>query len=367
MSGSQRIKRYVFAAGVFLFSACTPTQIINMKEKVIERSAPPRPGIQVDRFLYRQPMGSVDVLLVVDNTESFEAGISFFDTSYAQFVTRWSGPSARRLNWRLQVATTPRASMPKNFMANDLDSRLHLGELFDRFSESPEEHIPYFTQRTGGDYREKGYPDPFQSTAIGLSHEAFKGRDHNPLFLVFVLGHDVDPALDDSALKKQVLGMNLGIETTRGLFQTHVLAVSRNAPGSVSHCQEFHAAKRFIDLLKLVRFASLTTANLCDPTWNRWEEKLFEAILALKQRLILSQRPFEPWTMTLRAGAHLYRYGDDYEVDLKTNEVVFKGAPASLADGDLLEASYFLEPISPEFSGSPTPQGQPSPTPRPTP
>lgn len=346
---------FLFSSVIVLFS-CSPTQIINVKERVIERNAPPRPAIHVDRFLYGKINGPVDVLFVVDNTESIEAGISQFEKSYLNFLALWKTEDARSLHYRNQVATTPRGRTPKNFLANELEVHLHLAELFDGYSEGPENDIPFFTQRTDGDFREKGYPDPIASTIAGLNHDAFKGRQRLPLFLVYILGHDIDPSIPKEALSKSVEEAKKALEESRGFFQTHVMALTRTSSGggSFPHCNEFSQTPRFLELLSSFPWASFTKVDLCEKDWSNWEQQLFLAVLNFKRRLVLSQPPHEPSTMTLRSATHLYRYGDDYEVDAKTNEISFKVDP-DLAQGDLLEASYFLKPPPPEFSGSPTP------------
>lgn len=346
---------YWFSSILFFFS-CSPPQTIHLKERIIERNAPPRPAIHVDRFLYGKITGPVDVLFVVDNTESIEAGISQFEKSYSNFIALWKTEDALSLNYRNQVATTPGGRAPKNFVANEAEVRLHLAELFDGPSPGPETDIPFFTQRTDGDFREKGYPDPIASTIAGLNHDAFKGRRWLPLFLVYILGHDIDHSIPEEVLSKSIENAKKALEESRGFFQTHVMALARisSGGGGFPHCNEFSQTPRFLKLLSSFSWASFTKIDLCEKDWGNWEQQLFRTLLNFKTRLVLSQPPYEPTTMTLRSATHLYRYGDDYEVDAKTNEIRFKGEPG-LAQGDLLEASYFLKPPPPEFSGSPTP------------
>lgn len=352
-------ERCLIVTLVTVFTVGCPTQIIYKKET--ERNAPPRPGIHYDKFLYGKSYGPVDIMFVVDNTESFELGLGQFRKSYLHLLDLLISSEGRLVDFHIQAASSPMAKIPSAYMANGVE-RTALAELFDGMDPTAL-MVPIFTQRIGAS-REQGFPKPVEVLVKGLNDPAFKARDGAQLFTVFMLGHDLNPDTPDDALAAEYQGLEQILAQSHGLHRSFLFALSRTnlAPGTESfgHCKEFGPTDRFLRFAHSVRWMEKTSFDLCDAQWGRWEEKLFDNILRVKKTLALSFVPLEPETMTLRSGTHLFRYGDDYTVDRATNSIQFLVAP-KLEEGDLLEAVYRKKPIDPEFSGIPTPIGTPNP------
>ncbi len=330
--------------------SCAPVQQYYMKEKVTVTNAPPRPGIQVDRFAYGKAIGAVDVLFVVDNTESSEAALSAFQQSYIDFVSRFKRAEARLLDYRVQVVTTPDGKSPGNWTSQDKGPADQLAQLFDSTPGGPPPLLSH---------GERGFLMPYHAAATGLMGEAFKGRVHTPTFIVFLLGADVPPG---SSPEKDAAGFADAIRTSRGFYQTHVTTLSRTSGTTASrpqfpHCNSFDPAARTLPTLRQLPWKTQAYRDLCDPAWsNSYPSDLFASLIDFKKKLVLSHAPEQAETMMLRSANHLFRYGDDYRFDSQSNEIVFIRDPG-LQEGDLLDASYYLKPPEEILSNGQTPPG----------
>ena len=321
--------------GLFLCSAgCSPTQEYIMKEKVT--NANPRAGIQDDRFAYGKAMGSVDVLFVVDNTDSGEAAIPAFQKSYADFAARFARPEARLLDYRLQVVTDPSGKSPGDFVSNTSPPSAQLAELFGAADGS----VPGLLNHS-----ERGYLSPFTNAASGLLGKAFASHGAAPVFVVFVLGWDADP---NGAIATDAAQFAGAVQASRGFYQTHLMTISRvsapgtRAAGGFPHCDTFAPATQILSQLSALPWRSQTGLDLCDNGWTSYADTLFPAVVAFKKKIVLSHVPDFPETMVLRDGSHkLYRYGDDYRFDKQGNEIVFLRDPG-LQEGDLFDVQYYL-------------------------
>lgn len=339
--------------------ACSPVQQFFLKERQV--NAPARPAIQVDRFAYRKAMGAVDVLFVVDNTESGEAAKSAFRKSYTDFLAQFKKPEARLLDYRIQVVTNPGGSAPGNWISPGTSPDAQLAELFVGFGEGLEPILSY---------TERGYLTPFQAAGKGLGHEAFSGRVYVPLFLVFLLGDDMDPA---SSAENETQAFTDAIQKTRGFYQTSSSFLSTIGPPSENrtpfpHCDTFFPAAKALQTLRSLPWCTQSLENLCDSGWSTsLANSTFKNLIEFKKKLVLSHVPFQPEAMLVRSANHLFRYGDDYRFDTKNNEIVFTHDPG-LQEGDLLEASYYLVPNEELLSSGQTPfppRPESSPVPRP--
>jgi len=347
----------LFIFGVFSFS-CAPSQKIIMKEKLTEHStekntennhekdtehnAVPRPGIVTDRFSYGKAMGTVDILFVVDNTETAEQLGKTFQIAYDQLAASLGGNAARLLDYRVQIVITPTGEATKNVLSSADPSSAQSAEFFGKGG-----GLPLFNAKDSGFLR------PFEATAKGLASKALEGRTSGPLYLVYLLGADSDgsdPGLTAELSKK--------ITEARGLYQTHVFTLTRTTrtigTDSFPFCNEFQTADKILASLHTVQWRSLTQFDLCDKNWGRFSDELFQSILTFKKKTLLSGVPYQPETMTVRGPARLFRYGDDYRFDSKTNEILFLKSGLVL-EGDLLEVAYYLKPGEQVFQGSPTP------------
>jgi len=189
---------------------------VNPKTEVSVNQPPP--GITVDRFTYRQPFGNIDILFVVDNTESLQTSMARFEKAYRKLLTLWDGPDTRNLSYVLQVATTPDANTASNFGSRERDIQLNLTELFG-----------CATAKCLLGSSERRYMDPVFSTGIGLASNAFSGRSHSPLFVVYLLGADVDPATQSAAIP----GLQGKLQTDRGFYQMGAIWVTSSRVGCV--------------------------------------------------------------------------------------------------------------------------------------
>ncbi|MGZ3707937.1 MAG: hypothetical protein ACXWPM_03810 [Bdellovibrionota bacterium] len=337
--------------GATLLSACAPPQQrIFLKEHDTEHNAVPRPAARVDRFSFGRAMGTVDVAFVVDNTDFAEAGKEAFEKSYRSFLSGLTKPEQRLLNFRVQLVTTPGLAAPSDWAGTGVDATLQLQEFF---TGKPDQTPPYFN------LKDWGAPDPMASSARVIQSKAFEGRQSGPLYLVYFLGNDinpVDPGVDKGARD---------YISKRGPFQTHLWALTRTSESidkqrSFPFCNSFAPAPKAIAYLSSLQTRSLVQKDLCDRGWSGFSDDLLRSIVVFKKRLVLSQVPYQPETMALRNGAqHLYRYGEDYKIDLSTNEILFLKDPG-LQEADLLEATYYLEPTEEVFSGSPNPPQAPN-------
>jgi hypothetical protein len=360
-------------------AGCQPAQNFFMKEKITEKNAAARPGIHVDRFVFGKPYGAVDILFVVDNTRTFDPGLEQFQASYRDLIERFKADEAHQLDYRIQTVTTPGHRTPKNFVSKDQGSDLHLKELFGKEGEKAES--PPILALTSS--REPGAMDPVGSTTAGLMHEGFQGRERTPIFIVYALGDDmsadavasglavppVAPGLPGAAGAAAASSSSASgiaqpeiqkqLDRNRGFYQTHRLTLTRKSNGGgFKRCHHFIPADRALTFFQQFPFRSAQTLDLCDKDWESYPAKLFQSVIDFKKRLVLSREPKDPESMTLRAGAHLYRYGDEYRYDAETHEIVFLG-DSGLQQGDLLEVSYFLEHKEEPLSGSPNPPGTP--------
>lgn len=325
----------------FVGFACTP-QNFYMKEKVIGASAPP--AIHMDQFVYGKPSGPVDILFVLDNTESSEALADDFKKAYQKFTERFQkSDQTEYLDYRVQVVTTPKATMVKNYFdrENPLEQNLeNLNSVFDQ--------------------PERGFLKPFESTLAALTHPSEAGRVFSPLFLVYVLGDGTDPS---SHLSDKSSEISSKLDEFRGLYQTHVVVISRKTlfqpEPSIRYCDMFFPPFDFHLTIDSISWKSRQDVDLCSPSWGSFEEKLWDSILDFKTKFVLSRVPSRPETMVVRKTplAHKYRYGDDFIFNHETNEVVFQVQEFKV--GDQIEVSYFLSPASEEFSGKPTPPALP--------
>lgn len=336
-------------------TACAPIQQYYMKEK--QTGAAPRPAIQVDRFAYGKAIGSVDVLFVVDNTESGEAAKEAFRQSYADFTARFKQPEARLLDYRLQVVTNPGNKSPGNWTSQSLSAASQLAELFDG---GPDGAPPVLS------HSESGFLTPLQAAVAGLSHKAFEGRASVPLFLVFLLGDDVDPS---SSPETVAATFSEALKKTRGFYQTSAVFLSRTSNPSGSsfpHCDTFYPAAKVLPTLRALPWRSQTQKDLCDSAWSSsLASSIFTSLIDFKKKLVLSRPPYQPETMLLRTANHLFRYGDDYRLDLQSNEIIFNHDPG-LQEGDLIDASYYLTPNEELLSNGQTPfPPRPGPSPSP--
>ncbi len=253
----------------------------------------------------------------------------------------------------MQVVATPSHRSPGNFLANDKNHALQLKELFTEL----------LSQDEGTEKREKGYPDPLRSTALGLRTEAFKGRVGVPLFVMYFLGYDLAAVRQFSVeeMKKEYEKL-FKEERQSTLTRSYVFSrLTEPGPGSFPHCNEFSQTPLFFELFSLVTGVALQKGDLCQADWSSWPEKVMADIRAYKTRLILTKEPYLPTMMALRTQTRTFRYNDDFEIDGKSKEIIFK-KPHGLVEGDLLEASYFLQPTPAEISGNPQPPGAPTPT-----
>lgn len=345
------MKRFIlYSSLVFLplfLSDCgciPPQQKIYLKEKVIERNAAPRPGIAVDRFAYGKATGPVDVLFVLDNTETADQAVAPFRHSYTQFLARMTGSEGRLMDYRVQVASTPDDRATKNFILPGTPAALHLSELFDGDLEKP----PVFN----GFYN--GYVNPFSTTAAALSGKAFEGRPPGPLFLISLLGSDMDGSNVQETKERIQAALD-----ARGAYQTHAWVLSRTSEffgsGTFPHCDTFQTADQALAIFQSIQWGSYNHIDLCHKEWSSFEEDLFDSIVSFKKKLILTQRPFQPETMTVRGSSRLFRYMDDYQFDAETNEIQFL-KDGVVQEGDLIEVAYYLKPNEQIFQGSPAPQ-----------
>lgn len=328
---------------------CSPVQQYYMKEKVIVGA--PRPGVQVDRFAFGKAIGNVDVLFVVDNTESGEAAADAFRRSYTDFISRFGQPDARQLNYHLQVVSTPRGLSPENWTSSEQDSSTQLAQLF--------------TGTPGGrpallNYSDQGHLNPYEAATLGLAGKAYEQRGRVPLFLVFLLGHDADPSTTPA---KDAQTFSEVIRQGRGFHQTHVSVLSRTSSlGNTSfpRCSKFTSSTRLLPTLQSLPWRSQAQWDLCDTNWpTSYPAELFSALIDFKKKLVLSNTPYQPETMLLRSSKHLFRYGDDYRFDAQKNEIIFI-RDSGLQEGDLLDVSYYLKPNEELLPNGQTPPGPPA-------
>lgn len=347
-----RLFAAVFALGAL--TACSNQQIFT---RTVERNAPPRPGIYTDRFLYGKPHGPVDVVFVADNSESFEVGLDDFRRHYENFLALWDRPVAHALDFRVQLATTPNGQMPSAFASRD-GREPHLRELFDADSGAESWMPGLFSHRRD---RERGYLNPLESAQRVLKNKDFILRTSVPAFLVFIMGDDVDPASAEETLVAEAERLKAFLEVTRGLDKVHVATLTRNPPDSSADspsCRKFRPSSRALRQISRIPWRSQLHYDLCTGNWATFEEKVFERALEFRTKLVLSVKPEQPETMSLRGASRLFRYGDDYTYDAAANEIVFRDGHG-LLEGDLIEVSYFTTPVQPETGGNPTPPGAP--------
>lgn len=341
--GGQILIWVLGVASAFCNFGCSPGTRIFLKEKVIERSAAPRPGIRVDRFLYGKPRGNVDILFVVDNTETLENAISNFYLEYNLLLEGLRQKPFSGIDFRSQVVATPSERMPKAFARSDESPRFHLNQVFG---------VRGSTLRPVIHARESGYVRPLEAAMSGLSSPAFQGRDGGPLFLVFILGSDVGPG--EVGVAKETVDAFVKL---RGAHQIHLLTVAkplREMRTSDVNCRQLQPPLRTLEQLASIPWRTSQIFNLCDSKWGGFSKILFETIAQFRTRLVLSQVPAEVESIVLRGSNRLYRYGEDYQFDPGGNEIIFT-RPGLCEEGDLLEAAYFLEPREKVLDGSPTP------------
>lgn len=334
--------RYLLSV-LILTSACTPSQNIIMKEKVVERNAAPRPSLQVDHFLYGQAHGNVDVLFVVDNTESGEVFLESFKTSYVNFINLFPKDVSRNLNYRVQVVSTPNGRAPKNFASNENKPDLQLRELYGPPLDDSPKADPILQ------HQERGALTPVESTVSGFSNAAFAGHDGAATFIVYLLGYEAE------------IYSTSGLEKAKDFYQTHAFLIGRKSDDlspMYPHCDSLEKIEKTETAFRDMPWRTLTSMDLCDPNWVTFPDQLMKAIVEFKSKIILSHNPTEPETMFVKGPTRTYRYGEDYTFDMKNNEIVFvlERAPAI---GDLLEVSYFLKSNDPTLGGSSTPPGNP--------
>lgn len=323
--------------------ACSPVQQFYMKEKIIEGA--PRHGIVTNNFLNGRAMGPADSLFVVDNTETGEAAGEAFQRAYSDFIGRFNLPEARLLDLRAQVVTTPKSQTPGNWVATGASPAAQLAELFT----SPDRILNYAVT---------GNLNPLTATGSGLAHKAFENHGGAPLFLFFLMGADLDPDQDPATDAKYFVEQ---ISKGRGFHQTHLVLLTRVTSPS-AHASpfprcgtSFFPAPRAVATFNAMPWRSLTQVDLCHPKWaDTFPAAAFTALLDHKKRFVLSHVPYQPSTMLLRSANRLFRYGDDYALDARTNEITFLRDPG-LLDGDPLEARYYLPPTEEVLNNSPSP------------
>lgn len=332
---------------LFLTSGCSPVQQFFFKEKQINHNAPPSPAIHVDPFIYQQARGRVDILLVVDNTDTYEPMIPYFEESYRKLVAAFSSGAARMLDFRIQVVTTPIGRSPKNWFAPERPADPQIEELFIGTSETPKIF----------DHQERpGYLSPMTSTLAGLSSPALGGRDHVPLFILYFLGGDMgagETGMGNSADFKAALDQGRGMYQVSSWFFTRSGTPVSSEP-AFPFCENFQPAYEAQRVFGPVPWRSSRRLDLCDSKWPEYSTELLSSVIDFKKKMILSLSPYSPETMVLRSSTHMYRYGDEYVFDSATNEITFT-RPGNLVEGDLLEVSYYLKPEKEILSGHPNP------------
>jgi hypothetical protein len=329
-----------------LLGGCTRFAILPMREKEKSTVIGGKAGIRVDRAIYGTATGPVDLLFVSDNSDRVGGpgqdirlqdttntpALAWFQNHYQLIQQKLE---ATQLDYRMHIAMATNGKAPTEFLKRkgekNADHFTQLGLSAPGYFFGAEEFAPL---------------NPLKSTESALSVAPFSGRSLVPLFLVYFLGQDVDPA-DPALATPAKASLKKG---GREDYQTHVITLTKGDGASIGTCRLVHPAQ----FLNAVRGAAaqsfqLETHDLCDLPAGPADfstylvNKISDFMGGAGGKFVLSKRPYRPELMVVRASGQVFRFGVDYTYEESSNSITF--APAvGLTVGQSLEFEYYLEP-----------------------
>lgn len=342
----KRVAKLILAISpLLMFAACgNQVFVVNRKEKVIERNAPPKPAAFVDSFTVDKAHGRANLLWVIDNSYGGEV---LFDKPRGKaqsrlqqgYETVLNGLENRKgplqfVNARSQVVLSPTNKMAGNFARGAKTLKSHFDELFALPSTLTETHGLLISSRDAKkEMRDFQSVTPFSSLAVGAADKAFEGRSDARSYIIFVLA-----STSIESIPKGVVEFEKEMFSEKPAGSVDVFNV---IPGDGSNC--FPRASRPHDFLieqaKVGWKVSSEEGDICSADATTWAKAILKWIEGGSREFRLSFTPEEPETMSVVGSKRTYQFGADFTYDAGRNQLIFAPS-AGLEPGELIQVHY---------------------------
>jgi len=338
-------KFFLALTPLLMFAACgNQVFVVNRKEKVIERNAPPKPAAFVDNFTVDKAHGKANLLWVIDNSYGAEV---LFDKPRGKAQHRLqqgyeavlNGLENRKgplqfVNARSQVVLSPTNKMAGNFARGAKTLKAHFDELFALPNNLTETHGLLISSRDARkEMRDYQSVTPFASLSVGAADKAFEGRADARAYVIFVLA-----SRSAESIPKAVADFE---KETFGEKAASSVDVFNVIPGDGSNCSP--RASRPDDFLreqiKIGWKVHSEEGDICSNDATSWAESILKWIENGSREFRLSFTPEEPETMSVVGAKRSYQFGTDYTYDAGRNQLIFAPS-AGLEPGELIQVHY---------------------------
>lgn len=341
-------------------AGCQPSVIVARQQQLMTKPQ----ALQRDRFVHQTPSGPVDVLFVLDTTETGFVLPNLYRQLVEEVIAILRSDDFRLVRYRLQVVSNPGRRTPDTVFDSAAPS-CFLNSLFGGTA-GELAGCRLDGERIIVNPRRMDFGVLDSLAAAGDAMRTFSVPDQGvpPILVVFVQGADTDSNDLEARFKDLDIRM-AGYPEARRFFR--VIAKGRdssacnNALGNMlleaplltqQLSRGIGSPNRFgsDDLCQAMRVSvrkvELNTRSLSDEIGRKLNE--------ITTELWLTKTAFQPESMVLSSFNTRFRYGEDFQYDATAGRIRWL-KPPSIRAGDLLEAVYFSSPPNDDLAGTPVP------------